>query len=331
MNSAAPIVKKVHEEIKASGAPNTPLIWSEFNAAYDNTPPVTDSTYMGPWMAGTIAQCDGLVDIMSYWSFSDVFEEQGVVKTPFYGGFGLMAAGGLPKPAYNAFKLLHGLGDQRLKVDSDHVLATRRADGTLVVAVWNYAPSGLDQDADKADKAKSEPITVTLKLANTKAQSAQKSARGLSLANMKAQFGADRASAPTAKMFASAFAEEFRRRRRRRSRRCVTRAGVARCGKQSRSRMARCRHPRYRRRIWPIIEFEMGASGEQRRMHVRSRARVVASLWNRRMEAQLRMPVVAAPECARRSSLLVRRSREEGTAPDGSTYCPRRMKFLRPR
>ena len=166
-------VKKVHEEIKASTAPNTPLIWSEFNAAYDNTPPVTDSTYMGPWMAGTIAQCDGLVDIMSYWSFSDVFEEQGVVKTPFYGGFGLMAAGGLPKPAYNAFKLLHGLGDQRLKVDSDHVLATRRADGTLVVAVWNYAPSGLDQDADKADKAKSEPITVTLKLANTKAQSAQ--------------------------------------------------------------------------------------------------------------------------------------------------------------
>jgi xylan 1,4-beta-xylosidase len=166
-------VKKVHGEIKASAAPNTPLIWSEFNAAYDNTPPVTDSTYMGPWMAGTIAQCDGLVDIMSYWSFSDVFEEQGVVKTPFYGGFGLMAAGGLPKPAYNAFKLLHELGEQRLKVDSDHVLATRRADGTLVVAVWNYAPSGLEQDADKADKAKSEPITVTLKLANTKAQSAQ--------------------------------------------------------------------------------------------------------------------------------------------------------------
>lgn len=166
-------VKKVHGEIKASAAPNTPLIWSEFNAAYDNTPAVTDSTYMGAWLAGTISQCDGLVDMMSYWSFSDVFEEQGVVKTPFYGGFGLVAAGGLPKPAYNAFKVLHELGDKRLKVESDHVLATRRADGTLVLAVWNYAPSGLDQDADKADKAKSEPITLTLKFANANAQSAK--------------------------------------------------------------------------------------------------------------------------------------------------------------
>ncbi len=165
-------VKKVHDEIKASAAPNTPLIWSEFNAAYDNTPAVTDSTYMGPWMAGTIAQCDGLVDVMSYWSFSDVFEEQGVVKTPFYGGFGLIAADGLPKPAYNAFKLLHQLGDQRFAVNSDRVLATRRGDGTLVLAVWNYAPSGLAQDADKADKAKSEPITITLKFANSGAKSA---------------------------------------------------------------------------------------------------------------------------------------------------------------
>ncbi len=166
-------VKKVHEEIKASGAPNTPLIWSEFNAAYDNTTEVTDSTYMGPWLAGMISQCDGLVDIMSYWSFSDVFEEGGPVKMPFYGGFGLVAAGGLPKPAYNSFKLLHELGDQRIAVNSDHVLATRRPDGTLVVAVWDYAPSGLQQDADKADKAASLPITVTLKFANTKAQTAQ--------------------------------------------------------------------------------------------------------------------------------------------------------------
>ena len=39
---------------------------------------------MGPWMAQTISQCDGMVHMMSYWTFSDVFEEQGVVKTPFY-------------------------------------------------------------------------------------------------------------------------------------------------------------------------------------------------------------------------------------------------------
>src|SRR2546430_5341011 len=46
-------------------------------------------------------------------TFSDVFEEGGVVKTPFYGGFGLLAAGGIPKPAFNAFALLHELGEER--------------------------------------------------------------------------------------------------------------------------------------------------------------------------------------------------------------------------
>ena len=92
-------------------------------------------------MAGdTIRQCDGLTDMMSYWTFSDVFEEQGVVKTPFYGGFGLIAAGGIPKPAFNAFKLLHNLGDERIELDSDSELLTRKKDGSLVLALWNYAP-----------------------------------------------------------------------------------------------------------------------------------------------------------------------------------------------
>jgi len=133
-------VKKVHDQIQASAMPKLPLIWSEFNASYMNEPAVTDSSYMGPWMADTIRQCDGLVDLMSYWTFSDVFEEQGVVKTPFYGGFGLIAAGGIPKPAFNTFKLLHELGDRRIEVNSDTALATRAADGSIVVAVWNYAP-----------------------------------------------------------------------------------------------------------------------------------------------------------------------------------------------
>lgn len=132
-------VRKVHDQITASLFPKLPLIWSEFNASYMNEPDVTDSTYMGPWLAETISQCDGLVDMMSYWTFSDVFEEQGVVKNPFYGGFGLMATRGIPKPAFNAFAVLHKLGEQRIAVDSDSVLATRKKDGTLAIAVWNYA------------------------------------------------------------------------------------------------------------------------------------------------------------------------------------------------
>jgi xylan 1,4-beta-xylosidase len=155
-------VEKVHGQIKSSSMPNLPLIWSEFNASYKNEPEVTDTIYMGPWMAGTISQCDGLVDLMSYWTFSDVFEEQGVVKTPFYGGFGLIAEDDIPKPAFNAFKLFHTLGDERIQLDSNSALLTRRNDGTLVLAVWNYAPPG-EPGVDK---------TITVELKNSNATNA---------------------------------------------------------------------------------------------------------------------------------------------------------------
>jgi xylan 1,4-beta-xylosidase len=130
-------VKKVHDQIAASPYPNVPLIWTEYNADYSNQPQVTDSAYIGPFLADTIRQCDGLTEMMSYWSFSDVFEEQGVVKVPFYGGFGLLAERGIPKPAFNDFSLLHRLGDTRIDVSSDSALVTRRKDGSVAIAVWN--------------------------------------------------------------------------------------------------------------------------------------------------------------------------------------------------
>jgi xylan 1,4-beta-xylosidase len=155
-------VKKVHDQIQASSMPKLPLIWSEFNASFMNEPDVTDRPYMGPWLADTIRQCDGLVDVMSYWTFSDVFDEGGPVKTPFYGGFGLIAAGNIPKPAFNAFRLLHQLGEERIELNSESALLTRRKDGTLVLAVWNYA------SPEKEGAAK----TVTLKFKRTNAREA---------------------------------------------------------------------------------------------------------------------------------------------------------------
>ncbi|MBV8572476.1 MAG: glycosyl hydrolase family 39 [Acidobacteriaceae bacterium] len=134
--------KKVYDQVKASPAPNTTIIWSEYNATYMNQVQVTDSAFMGPWLANNIRECDGLASLMSYWAFSDVFEEQGVVKTPFYGGYGLIAERGIPKAAYNAFALLHRLGNSRLSVDSENALATVGRSGQIVLAVWNYAEPG---------------------------------------------------------------------------------------------------------------------------------------------------------------------------------------------
>ena len=133
-------VQKVHDEIARSPYPNIPLIFSEYNASYANEPNVTDSTFMGPWLANNIRLCDGLTQSMAYWAFSDVFEEQGVVRTPFYGGFGLLAADSIPKPTLNIFRILHKLGDRRIAASSDSALLTETQNGGLVIALWDYAP-----------------------------------------------------------------------------------------------------------------------------------------------------------------------------------------------
>lgn len=138
--NVCPDVRKVHSQIADSPYPHLPFILSEFNAAAFNRPNVTDTIYMGPYLAKVIHDCTGYVDVMSFWTFSDVFEEQGVVKTPFYGGFGLIAERNIPKPAFNAFAMLHKLGDTRLPAGDGPVLATRRNDGSVVLALWNYAP-----------------------------------------------------------------------------------------------------------------------------------------------------------------------------------------------
>jgi len=135
--------KKVSDQVKSSARPDLPIIWSEYNASYKNEIDVTDSPFMGPWLANNIRLCDGLTAMMSYWTFSDVFEEQGVIRTPFYGGYGLIAEGDVPKAAFNAFALLHRLGEQRTHPDLQNALVTKRADGTLAIAVWNYSAPGV--------------------------------------------------------------------------------------------------------------------------------------------------------------------------------------------
>jgi xylan 1,4-beta-xylosidase len=140
-NMVARALKKVHDQVAQSAAANTPIFISEFNAAYLNRVDIEDSAFMGPWLADTIRATDGLVSMMSYWTFSDVFEEQGVVKTPFYGGFGLIAERGIPKPAFRVFELLHRLGGQRLD-SPPGTLLTKGPDGRFVLALWDYADPG---------------------------------------------------------------------------------------------------------------------------------------------------------------------------------------------
>ena len=149
-------IQKVHGEITQSSAPSLPLFWSEWNVpSYDNLN-ARDNWYVGAAVAKDIHDCDGFVKMMSFWTFDDVFEEGGVVRDPFHGGFGLIAAGGIKKPSFYGFSLLHALGDERLANTADDIIVTRRKDGAIVVAAWNLV------DLDHAGQGASKTMRLEL-------------------------------------------------------------------------------------------------------------------------------------------------------------------------
>jgi xylan 1,4-beta-xylosidase len=126
---------KVHHEIEASSKPDLPLIWSEWNV--QGMMDSRDTTFVGAALANTVRQCDGMVNMLSLWTFSDVFEEGGPITKPFVGMFGLRAKGGINKPSYYAYGLLHQLGNERLASPSKDIIVTKTADGGLAIVAWN--------------------------------------------------------------------------------------------------------------------------------------------------------------------------------------------------
>jgi xylan 1,4-beta-xylosidase len=159
-------VRKNYDEIKASAMPSLPLIYTEYNASYANEPNVTDTVFMGPWLAETISRCDGLTEGMSLWTFSDVFDEVGVIKTPFYGGYGIVTEYQVAKPALHAFAILHRLGTKRVPSTADSALITKRDDGTLVIALWNYAPPDGEGPTYTPPSASNDWREFTLRFSN---------------------------------------------------------------------------------------------------------------------------------------------------------------------
>ena len=87
---------------------------------------------------------------LSYWTFSDIFDEIMFETVPFHDGYGLLTVQGVPKPAYRAFQLLHFLGTDRLPVTVLHSVpsnttvsawATRNATHLQVRARWQRSCS----------------------------------------------------------------------------------------------------------------------------------------------------------------------------------------------
>jgi xylan 1,4-beta-xylosidase len=122
-------LEQIKNQVESSKMPKLPIWiteWSSQNPAF---------------IADTIKNCIGLAEAMSYWTFSNVFEEGGVPSGIFNRTFGMLDQWGIARPSLHAFVLLHKLGDTLLQTDPGPVMATRRADGSLAVMLWNLVPA----------------------------------------------------------------------------------------------------------------------------------------------------------------------------------------------
>lgn len=121
-----------------------PVYYTEWNSSSNPRDPRHDEPYSAAFVAKTALEASDLVQGYSFWTFSDIFEENYFPSVPFHGGFGLLNLHGIAKPTYRAFELLHKLGTERLLVDGLHepvnAWVTRDSAGIKVLLVNHALP-----------------------------------------------------------------------------------------------------------------------------------------------------------------------------------------------
>jgi xylan 1,4-beta-xylosidase len=122
-----------------------PVYYTEWNSSSNPRDPLHDQPYAAAFAVATIMEAKGLVEGYSFWTFSDIFEENYFPSIPFHGGFGLLNLHGIPKPTYRAFELLHDIGTEQFLVDGLHETvdcSVIQKDSTLTVLLTNHTTPG---------------------------------------------------------------------------------------------------------------------------------------------------------------------------------------------
>lgn len=123
-------------------AGDLPLYYTEWNSSSNPFDALHDQPYAAAFALKSIMDVAGVVDAYSFWTFSDIFEENYFSSVPFHGGFGLLNIHGMAKPTYRVFQILHRLGTEQLLVDGLHETVNLWVvpdDGKLTVLMSNHA------------------------------------------------------------------------------------------------------------------------------------------------------------------------------------------------
>eukprot|EP00947_MAST-08B_sp_MAST-8B-sp1_P006098 g6098.t1 len=109
-------VKKAHAFTAKAGVP---LYLTEYNVGCCIGYKQHDGPGAAAFAFRTVGELDGVTDVLSWWTFTDIFEEGTAVADHVEFGmnvYGLMTVSGVPKAGWRGFQMLHEhAGTQRLK------------------------------------------------------------------------------------------------------------------------------------------------------------------------------------------------------------------------
>jgi xylan 1,4-beta-xylosidase len=136
------------ELLQQSALPKLELHFTEWSSAYTPTDYMHDQYHQASFILDKIKRATPYVDSLSYWTFTDIFEENGPRFTPFHGGFGMINYQGIRKPSFYAFKYLSRLGGVDVTDADTQSWITKKADGQVDVLLWDYSPQVPPQGQD---------------------------------------------------------------------------------------------------------------------------------------------------------------------------------------
>lgn len=122
----------------ASPYPDAEVHITEWSTSPSSRDRSHDALFAATYITRAYLRCAHLADSVSYWTFTDVFEEGGAGLGPFHGGFGLVNEQGLHKPTFHAFSMLARLGDEVLAELPHGVLTRERATGRVAGVLFHY-------------------------------------------------------------------------------------------------------------------------------------------------------------------------------------------------
>jgi len=126
------------KQIQNSAIPGLELHYTEWSSSYTPADPLHDSYHEAAYILKKLKQVGTVANSMSYWTFTDIFEESGPRFTPFHGGFGLMNIEGIKKPAFFAYSFLNKLGETELANRDSSSWACKNHKGNVQVLLWDY-------------------------------------------------------------------------------------------------------------------------------------------------------------------------------------------------